>query len=66
MGLLENEKWEDYIDKEVYVSKDYGQTGFLGEVKDYNDKFVMIENKEGEEFEIKHSDAYGTWILEDW
>ena len=66
MGLLENESWDDYINKEVYVTHDDGQTGFKGTVKDYNEVFVMVEDDEGEQFEIEHPYVFGTWVLEDW
>ena len=66
MGLLEGETWDDYINKEVYVTHDNGQTGFLGMVKDYNDIFVMVEDDEGEQFEVEYPYVFGTWILEDW
>jgi len=66
MGLLEGESWDEYMNKEVYVTHDNGQTGFLGKVRDYNDNFVMVENQEGEQFEIKYPHVYGKWVLEDW
>tara|TARA_Y100000310_G_scaffold290130_1_gene317066 strand:+ start:348 stop:548 length:201 start_codon:yes stop_codon:yes gene_type:complete len=66
MGLLENETWDDYMNKEVYITHDDGQTGFLGTVKDYNEIFVMVEDNEGGQFEIEHPYVYGTWVLEDW
>ena len=66
MGLLENESWDDYINKEVYITHDSGETGFRGTVKDYNEVFVMVEDDEGEQFEVEHSYVFGTWVLEDW
>ena len=54
MGLLENESWDDYMNKEVYITHDDGQTGFRGTVKDYNEVFVMVEDDEGEQFEVEH------------
>ena len=66
MGLLENETWDDYMNKEVYITHDDGQTGFRGTVKDYNEVFVMVEDDEGEQFEIEYPYVFGTWVLEDW
>ena len=66
MGLLENESWDDYMNKEVYITHDDGKTGFRGTVKDYNEVFVMVEDNEGGQFEIEHPYVFGTWVLEDW
>ncbi len=66
MGLLENETWDDYINKKCYVTEDDGDTGYLGYVREYNDLFVLVECDDGSTNEVKHEYVYGSWILEDW
>ena len=66
MGLLEGESWDDYMNKEVYVTSSFGQSGYKGVVKDYNEYHILIQKQDGETVEEKHEDVYGTWILEDW
>jgi len=66
MGLLKNETWDDYINKECYVTEDNGVTGYRGTVRDYNELFVLVESEEGDKNEEKCEHVYGTWILEDW
>ena len=66
MGLLEDEKWEDYMDKEVYVTSNSGMSGFLGHLRDYNYTTVTVEDPHGNEHELPHEYVYGTWVLEDW
>ena len=67
MGLLEGESWDDYMNKEVYVSSTFGESGYKGIVKDYNEFHILVQKEDGETtVEEKHEDVYGTWILEDW
>jgi len=66
MGLLKNETWDDYINKECYVTEDNGSTGYMGIVREYSDSFVLVEDDEGDKHEVKSEYVYGTWILEDW
>jgi len=66
MGLLENEKWEDYMDEEVYVTANSGMNGFLGTLRDYSHDCVVVEDKNGNDHKLKPEHVYGTWILEDW
>ena len=44
MGLLKGESWEDYLNKECYVTEDNGTTGYRGIVRDYNESFILIED----------------------
>ena len=66
MGLLKGETWDDYINKECYVTKDNGSTGYRGTVRDYNELFILIEDDDGDKHEVNCEHVYGTWILEDW
>ena len=68
MGLLDGESWEHYIGKDVYVTSDYGETGYMAKCISYNpDGFVLIENSETNEIiNMEEEYVYGTWILEDW
>jgi hypothetical protein len=68
MGLLNGETWDDYVDKQVYVTTDFGTTGFLAHVVGHNpDGFVMIERDDNKEIHnIEEEYVYGTWVLEDW
>jgi len=67
MGLLEGESWDDYMNKEVYVSSTFGESGYKGIVKDYNEFHILVQKEDGETtVEEKHEDVYGTWIIEDW
>ena len=66
MGLLEGESWEDYLNKECYVTEDNGTTGYRGIVRDYNESFILIEDKNDYKHEVKPEYVFGTWILEDW
>ncbi len=66
MGLLENESWDDYLNKEVYVTSNFGRTGYKGTVKDYNEFHILVQKENGDTVEEIHEDVYGTWILEDW
>ena len=66
MGLLENETWDDYINKECYVTEDSGSTGYRGVVRDYNESFILVEDDVGVKHEVESKYVYGTWILEDW
>ena len=66
MGLLKGESWEDYLNKECYVTEDNGTTGYRGIVRDYNESFILIEDKNGYKHEVKPEYVFGTWILEDW
>ena len=66
MGLLNNESWDKYLNKEVYVTKDFGMTGYRGILRDYNDKHVMVEDGDGESREVESEHVYGNWVLEDW
>jgi hypothetical protein len=66
MGLLEGESWDNYMNKEVYITSNFGQSGYKGIMKDYNDSYILIQKEDGETVEEKHEDVYGTWILEDW
>ena len=66
MGLLENEKWEDYMDGEVYVTANSGMSGFLATLRDFDHEHVVVEDKNGNEHTLNHEHVYGTWVLEDW
>jgi len=68
MGLLEGETWDDYIGKQVYVTTDNGDTGFLAHVVSHHvDEGLVIQEDETKEYQvIKEEYVYGTWILEDW
>jgi hypothetical protein len=67
MGLLEGESWDDYMNKEVYVTSTFGESGYKGIVKDYNEFHILVQKEDGETtVEEKHEDVYGTWIIEDW
>ena len=66
MGLLKNESWDKYLNKEVYVTTDFGMTGYRGILRDYNEKYVMVETSDGESQEIESEHVYGNWVLEDW
>jgi len=68
MGLLEGETWDDYIGKQVYVTTDNGDTGFLGHVISYHvDGRLMVQEDSTEKFHVMEEEyVYGTWVLEDW
>jgi len=67
MSLLKNETWDDYLNKEVYVTADYGSTGFLGILQRWDDDIVVVEEEEtGKIHKLPHDIVYGTWILKDW
>ena len=66
MGLLENESWENYLNKQCYVTEDNGTTGYRGVVRDYNESFILVEDDVGVKHEVESKYVYGTWILEDW
>ena len=66
MGLLEGESWEDYLNKDCYVTEDNGCSGYMGTVRDYNESFILIEDGGGDKHEVKSEHVFGTWILEDW
>ena len=66
MGLLEGESWDDYMNKEVYVTSTFGESGYKGIVKDYNEFHILVQKEDGDNVEEKHEHVYGTWIIEDW
>jgi len=66
MPLLDGETWDDYINKEVYVTSTYGMSGFTAVLLHYDFRNVWVEDNNGNEHKLKHEDVYGTWILEDW
>ena len=68
MGLLEGETWDDYIGKQVYVTTDNGDTGFLAHVVSHHvDGRLMVEEDDKKEIHVIEEEyVYGTWILEDW
>ena len=68
MGLLKGETWNDYIGKQVYVTTDEGDTGFLAHVVSHHvDGRLMVQNDSTKEFHVMEEEyVYGTWVLEDW
>ena len=66
MGLLNDESWEDYLNKEVYVTANHGRNGFMGVLREYSYDSVLIEDDDGKEHNLKPEYVFGTWILEDW
>lgn len=66
MGLLENETWDDYLNKEVYVTENHGTNGFRGVLLEYSNSSVLVEDENGDKHELKPEYVFGTWILEDW
>ena len=68
MGLLEGETWDDYIGKQVYVTTDNGDTGFLAHVVSHHvDGRLMVEEDDKKEIHVIEEEyVYGTWVLEDW
>jgi|15BtaG_2_1085339.scaffolds.fasta_scaffold07174_2 hypothetical protein len=69
MGLLENETWDDYQGKEVYVASTFMKSGFRGDYRGYNvdTKQVQVhDTKTGDTYDVDESFVYGMWMLEDW
>jgi|TARA_Y100000296_G_scaffold75700_1_gene95627 hypothetical protein len=67
MGLLRNETWDDYLDKEVCVIFDNHQRGFIGTLLRWDDDIVVVEEHDTEEeHELPHNVVYGMWMLEGW
>ncbi len=66
MGLLKDESWEDYLNKEVYVTSNHGMSGFMGILKEYSYDSVIVEDNNGNEHTLNKEYIYGPWILEDW
>jgi len=69
MPLLKGETWDDYNGKQVYVTMNEGETGFLAHFVSYNneDGRLLIQDDETQEYQIIEEEyVYGTWILEDW
>ena len=67
MGLRKDESWDDYVGKDVYVSNDYGQSGYLAHFINHSKNKVTVREYETNEERIIHEDeVYGLWILQDW
>jgi hypothetical protein len=66
MGLLKGESWEDYLNKEVYVTANHGVNGFEGVLREYSYNSVLVEDNNGNEHKLKPEYVFGPWILEDW
>lgn len=67
MGLRKNESWDDYINRDVYVSPDYGMTGYIAKfINHQNDKVTVREQETDAIRTIPSENVYGLWILQDW
>jgi hypothetical protein len=67
MGLRRGETWDDYINKEVFVSTDFCETGFDGILIEWDKDKIVVKHKDtGELHECKHGTVFGEWWFDDW
>tara|TARA_Y100000034_G_scaffold120330_1_gene163116 strand:- start:269 stop:478 length:210 start_codon:yes stop_codon:yes gene_type:complete len=66
-GLRKGETWDDYIQKEVFVTTDGGETGFSGILLSWNEESLTVRNEDtNEPVSCKHGTVYGEWWLDSW
>ena len=65
-GLLAHESWIDYVGKEIYISPDFGMSGFTGKLIRLDEDNLYVKKNGTDEIQtINRADAYGSWFLED-